>query len=375
MRIAPIARAKAWSRARCRCPLRSSARSAKSCANSKSKAGTTSRTCASTSTPKFSTACAPKTKRCSSNWKRSFPANSVFAPTRLSTSNSSRSPTRLAARNSVEMSARAARILVLSVVVTATALGADEPRGVTPPPATRDAFAQFANIIECLQKNYLDPSRIGDREHATAALREFVRSLDPDADLLSADEATAATAPKSAGDVGINLVMRGDFPTLISARDGTAAQNARLFTGDQILSINGQSTSHARLFKVAAQLRGETGSKVSLRVLDPESGKTREVVLERAADRSPPEASLKFLTRGIAYFRVSEFTPPVVEKLLSEVKRAQAQKTRSLILDLRNNAGGAFDAALVAARLFVPASADIVMLEYSDPKFRTSFVS
>jgi carboxyl-terminal processing protease len=244
---------------------------------------------------------------------------------------------------------------------------------VTPPAAARSAFAQFANIIECLQKNYVDPSRIGDREHATAALREFVRSLDPDADLLTAQE--AATNDPDAGDIGVDLALRADYPTVISVRDASPGQIARLFTGDQILSIDGQSTAHARMFAVTARLRGAAGSKVTLRVLDPASGKTREVVIERAADSSPSPASLKFLTPGVAYFRLSAFTVPVVEKFLVETKRAQAQRARGLILDVRNNAGGAFDAALVAARLFVPATADIVLLDYSEPKFRTSFVS
>src|SRR5207249_2360146 len=86
-------------------------------------------------------------------------------------------------------------------------------------------------------------------------------------------------------------------------------------------------------------------------------------------------AALKFLTGGVAYLRVSEFTQATVEKLLAEVKRAQTQKTRALILDLRNNPGGAFETALVAARLFVPTNADIVLLDYPDPDSRTSFVS
>ncbi len=267
---------------------------------------------------------------------------------------------------------RAVRSLALSAVVT-TALGADEPSVVTPPPATHSTFTQFANILECLQKNYVYPLHISASEHSTAALREFVRSLDPEADLLTADEVAAAATPK--GDVGLSLALHGDYPTAIAPHDGSPAQKARLLAGDQIVAIDGQTTAHARLFKVASQLRGEIGSTISLRVLDPGSGKTRDVTLTRAADRSQPPPSLKFLGDGIAYLRIGEFTLPVVEKLHAEMKRAQAQKTRAVILDLRNNAGGAFDATLVAARLFLPANADIVALEYSQPAFRTAFVS
>jgi len=275
------------------------------------------------------------------------------------------------------MPAPAARDLMLSAVLATAALGANEPQVVVPPPSTRGVFTQFANILECLQKNYVYPLHIGADEHTTAALREFVRSLDPDAELLTPDEVAIANAPRSGdtGDIGLSLAIRGDYPTVIAARDGSPAQKAGLLGGDQIVAIDGQSTTRGRVFTVTNQLRGPIGSNVTLRVLDPASGATRDFSVERAAEQPPAPAPLEFLGRGAVYVRVSEFTPAVLDALRAHLQHPRVQKARGLILDLRNNPGGTFLVMLAAVRLFLRPKADIVALEYSNPLLRTAFVS
>ena len=251
------------------------------------------------------------------------------------------------------------------------------PTVVAPSGPARDVFVQFANVLEDLQKHYIDPSKIRAGEHSTAALREFLRSLDPEADLYTPDEVSGidAALPPNLGEIGVSLALRNDYPTVITARDDTPAQDTHLFTGDQIVAIDGQPTLHTRLFDVNHKLRGTPLSTLKLRVLDPVSGETRQVVVERMAVRPASSIHLKFLGQGIAYCRFSEFTLPLVESLLAELKKAKLQQARAMILDLRNNAGGGFDTVMVAARLFLPDKAEIVSLEYGRPEFRTTFVS
>jgi hypothetical protein len=184
-------------------------------------------------------------------------------------------------------------ITVSVAVVVITALVVDvgpavaQTNVVTPAPETRHVFAQFAEVFDLLEKNYIEPRQLESREHATRALREFVRSLDRDADLLTA----------------------------------------------------GQIATNAEAGSVAPDLR------------------------------------IKYLNNAIAYCRIAAFTHPVVEQLHGLVKRAGGEKTRGMILDLRNNPGGTFDATLVAAKLFLPSKAEIVSLNYANPVFTTTFVN
>lgn len=268
-------------------------------------------------------------------------------------------------------------LLFASTSLPAADAPADGTSVVTPPTGERDVFTQFATMLEELQKHYIDPSKVRASDHTTAVLREYVRSLNPEADLYTSEEAVAAAAPtpEDAGDVGLSLALQGDYPTVISARDDSPAQSVRLFTGDQITAINGQSMAHARLFDVMKQFRDPAATRFTLRVADPVVGTTRTVALQRGTRSTAANTHLKFLGKGIAYSRLAEISLPVVEQLQSDITRAQNGHARGLILDLRNNPGGAFDAAVVGARMFLPNTAEIVSLDYSKPEYRTTFVS
>jgi carboxyl-terminal processing protease len=266
-----------------------------------------------------------------------------------------------------------ARICAALMLVAAAVPAAGQTQVLSPSEGSRDAFAQFAGVLDALHKHYIEPAKIPAAEHTTRALREFVRSVDPEADLLAADELAPAAA--DAGDVGLVLWLRNGLPTVIAPRAGSPAQLAGLLAGEQIVAIAGKSANNARMAEIAGQLRGPVGSKVSVRVLDPVTGKTREVTLVGAARSTMPASSLKFLSAGIGYLRVSELSVAGVERLRAELKRAATERVSGVILDLRNNATGDFDAAVAAAQLFVPAGKTIVALEYASPSRRTVFAS
>jgi carboxyl-terminal processing protease len=266
-------------------------------------------------------------------------------------------------------------ILLLAAPALFAADATTEPQVLTPGPTAFNALSRFASVLEALQKHYIQPPLINDAGHTTAALREYIRSLDPEADLLTAEEAAVApSTTNTTGDVGLSVVVRYDYPTIVTPADGTAAQRAGLLAGDQLIAIDGRPMLHARLTEVTARLRGPVGSKLVARVRDPGTGETRDVPLKRASAPLPMEDPV-VLRHGIVYFRVPEFSVAVVERLRPELLQPQVRQAPGLILDLRNNPGGAFEAAQAAASLFLPARAEIVTLDYPVPGLRSSFGS
>ena len=90
---------------------------------------------------------------------------------------------------------------------------ADEPQNVlTPTSSAFDVMSRFAKVLETMQKHYVDPKRIPSAD-TTVALREFVRSIDPEADILTAEEAAITNA---LGDTGLSLALRNDYPTVVA---------------------------------------------------------------------------------------------------------------------------------------------------------------
>ena len=265
--------------------------------------------------------------------------------------------------------------LVLWLAVAGRA--ADEPAVLTPDnPSAFRSLSRFAELIGALQKNYLEPARIGSSERTTVALRAFVRSLDPEADLFAPDEtATTNAAANAAADIGLRFAMRNDYPAVIAARDDSPAQDAGLLAGEQLIAIDDTATLHARRIELEQRLHGPANSSVTLTVLDPATRAVRDVRLQRAAPSASPGVVLKFLNNRLAYCRIPEFTHAAVETLHIAMARAKEERVSGVILDLRNNAGGGFEAMQVAASLFLPAGVPIVALDYADPSQGATFVS
>jgi carboxyl-terminal processing protease len=253
---------------------------------------------------------------------------------------------------------------------------ADEAQILTPAPSSFEALSRFTELLETLQKSYAQPSHINTSEQTTVALRGFVRAIDPEADLLSADEAASTNeSPDNTGDIGISFAVRDDFPTVIAPHDGGPAQAAGLLAGEQIVAIDDTSTSHARRIEVDHLLRGPPDSPVRLRVLDPGTGSIRDLQLHRADPGQSAGAALRYLDKSVAYYRLSDFTLGAVENLRTAMILAKSERAPGIILDLRDNSGGKFEAAQVAASFFLPKGAEIVSLSYANPGMHTTFVS
>lgn len=270
----------------------------------------------------------------------------------------------------------AASLLSCLLLLPAGSRAADQPQILTPNASSFESLSRFIEVLEALQKNYAQPSRIDISQHTLVALRAFVRSVDPEADLLAPNElASTDISSDASGNIGLSFAIREDYPIVIAPRDDSPAQDAGLLAGERLIAVNGTPTLHARRVEVERLLRGPANSPVTLRVLDPTTSTVRDVQLLRAVPNASPGVALKFLDKGVAYCRVPEFSVAAVEQLHAAMVRAKSERASSVILDLRNNAGGAFEAAQVAASIFLPKDANIVALEYANPNQRTTFVS
>ena len=268
------------------------------------------------------------------------------------------------------------RIIVMCWIVCLAVVGraADEPRILTPNPSSFETLSRFTALLEALQKHYVQPARINTDWYTTVALRAFVRAIDPEADLLTPEEAASTNEfATTAADIGLSFAIRDDYPTVISARDGSPAESAGLLAGEQIIAISDVPTSHARRLEVDRLLRGPANFPVNLRVADPHTGAIRDLHLPRTAPGSPPTAALRVLDQGVAYYRVSQFTRDTVESFRAAMILAKGERPVGIILDLRNNPGGVFSATQAAASFFLPQGTEVVSLDYADPTLRTGF--
>lgn len=155
------------------------------------------------------------------------------------------------------------------------------------------------------------------------------------------------------GGVGLEVIPRDGWVTVVTPLPGTPGTRAGIRAGDQIVEVEGESTEGWNPDDVIAALRGGPGTAVSVKVRRPGVDVPIPFSITRATIqlRSVPFAIE--LDGGVGYVPLQSVT----ETSFMEVKRAvdslRAEGVEELILDLRGNTGGALDQGIAITDFFL----------------------
>jgi carboxyl-terminal processing protease len=141
---------------------------------------------------------------------------------------------------------------------------------------------------------------------------------------------------------------------VISPRDGSPAAKADIKPDDIIYSIDKEPTYDMTLPDVEQRLRGPVGSDLALLMRRDGEGKPITTTLKRVAGPFPTLSHR--LDGDIGYIRLSGFdgaTPDLLAASVKDLRQEAGGKLIGFVLDLRNNPGGNFDAAVKCADDFV----------------------
>ena len=179
--------------------------------------------------------------------------------------------------------------------------------------------------------------------------------------------------------VGIGAHVRGFEGRLkiLSPMEGSPALEAGIRSGDLVLQIEDFDTLNQPIQDCIDQLMGEPGSDVEVLVRHSDD-EEEQLTITRRAIKAPTTAGLirrnqawQHLIdedRGTAYMRVTQFTQDTVPQMVASLAPlVSADTLNGLILDLRNNPGGALPAAVAMADLFL-AEGDIVSIGTDRPE-------
>ena len=201
-----------------------------------------------------------------------------------------------------------------------------------------------------------------------AAIQGMVNRLDEYSQVLDAQayaRLKASTRGTFAG-VGIQVGLRnGNFAVLSLLQDSPAAA-ANIQVGDVITKIDGAAVTGWQLSRVVDQLRGSSGSAVSLELQRsvPCGPPDRTVGIAVVVVRQKLEAvylHTRLLENRIAYVRADQCYDTLAEDLTAAVTTLteSAADNRSdtavqgLVLDLRANPGGSLICAVTSVDLFI----------------------
>jgi carboxyl-terminal processing protease len=209
----------------------------------------------------------------------------------------------------------------------------------------------FGEAFERIRQDAVEP--VADGKLVQTAVAGMLAGLDPHSSYMTEPEYQSLQKAGSQEGASIGLVLTIDNSQLkvVSPRDGSPAAEAGLKPGDIIFTIDKEPTYDLTLTEAEQKLRGQAGSEVALTLRRTGVDTPVKVTVKRGTDKALTVTS-RIEGDNIGYVRVAGFdatTQPALMKAVQGLRQQGGNKLIGFVLDLRNNAGGEFDAAVATA--------------------------
>jgi len=253
-----------------------------------------------------------------------------------------------------------APVLLLALLLPAAAL----PQTKSGKGGVYEQLNLFGEAFERIRQDAVEP--VPDSKLIETAINGMLSGLDAHSAYLTEAELKALQAPSDpATAAGIGLVVTIDSGQLkvVSPRDNSPAAKAGIKPGDLIFTIDKEPTYDLTLGDVEQKFHGAPGSEVAL-MLRRGTGDPIEVKLKREVEKQQTVTS-RVEAGTFGYIRLAGFdgsTQAALGAAVQEIQQKAGNKLLGFVLDLRNNPGGNFDAAVAAADAFID-KGDIVVVK------------
>ncbi|AGY58978.1 S41 family peptidase [Gloeobacter kilaueensis] len=195
---------------------------------------------------------------------------------------------------------------------------------------------------------------------AYKAIRTALEGLgDPYTRFLEPREFQALTEETSGQLIGVGVTLRPPspdrrLPQVVATVAGGPAARAGVHVEDQLVAVDGRPTTDVPLPEVTRRIRGENGTQVTLTVLRNRKQKIKFTLTRAPIELPVVTAALKSEQgQKLGYIRLAEFSARATSQVKKALLSLRHQGAQGWIFDLRSNPGGAVDAAIGIANLFL----------------------
>ena len=223
---------------------------------------------------------------------------------------------------------------------------------------TERLLKTFTAAVTSVEKHY---ARSGSTQNLVEnAIRGMLRTLDPHSSLFNRGDYRRLKEEQLGRYYGLGITIRAESPgsgrvvVMEPPLAGTPAYKAGIRVGDVISKIEGQAIDDWDLNEeVIPNLKGPKGTKVNITIERSGESEPLDVIVIR--DEIPLYTiRYNFFVRPeIGYIRISKFAETTGNELTRALKELSGEELKGLILDLRDNPGGALNQALAVADHFL----------------------
>ncbi|MGL4534241.1 MAG: S41 family peptidase [Fusobacteriaceae bacterium] len=215
---------------------------------------------------------------------------------------------------------------------------------------------EISDIMDILSENYVGEKAVDKKMLLHGALKGMTESLgDPHSNYFTKDNMEDFKEDIKGKYAGVGMIIQKkpeDALLVVSPIEDTPAYRAGIKPRDKILAIDGASTLSLTSEESAKKLKGSAGTKVKLTIYREKLKETKEIELVREVITLKYVKS-KMLTKKIGYLRLTQFGENVYPDMARELTKLQKEGMEGLVLDLRNNPGGALDQAVKISSMFI----------------------
>jgi len=223
----------------------------------------------------------------------------------------------------------------------------------------------FWEVWDTIKNGYVDEKKIDEQNMFYGSIKGMVDSVEDSATIFLDPEETEEFNLSNEGKyfegIGAELGYDDGSVIIVSPLAGSPAKEAGIRPGDVILKIDDYEVlSTDTVYDVVALIRGEAGTTVTLQVFHKGDFKPMDIEIERK-EITVPSMSWKLMegNTDIAMINLDRFTDSSYSEWTNNwdtlVNEIVENRVGKIILDLRGNPGGYFDAAVYAADDFLTA--------------------
>ena len=233
-----------------------------------------------------------------------------------------------------------------------------------------DDLQMFSQVLNQIRVNH--PDSVDTHELFMAAIDAMVRAADPHSYVVVALKDTSKRAEQlSQGkllSVPIEFEFFGGAPVVVSVAPGSEAARLDILPGDELLAIDSTPVAARNSEELELALAGRRNSTVTLRFergrLDGSLATLDRVVKRERVEEASAVGAAFMLDPRTGYLRITTFLGDrVVDDVRNGLSALERQGMQRLVLDLRDNGGGAVKQASNVAGEFLPTGAVVYSSE------------
>ena len=222
----------------------------------------------------------------------------------------------------------------------------------------------FAHVVQYAKDKHYDTSHLEDAMNK--AIDAFLNTLDPHSNFLDPKTYKSMLESTSGEFFGVGIIIdntrkpKDKYLTIVDTILNGPADQAGIKALDKILEIDGKPLESMTTEEATSLLKGERHTTVEVKILREKSPDLLTFSIKRDVVKEQNSLSFYIKNQNIAYLSLSVFSHNAVKEIEKLLAKANQNKYKALILDLRNNSGGLLSAAIDIAGLFLPKNSLIV---------------